>query len=141
MGRIFRFLSLALLLATSALISGCAFRLLHVVIPDFEASQVVGVNIWKVDTALPQDAGTITFGALTTQDYGNGPIELIEYRINRLDGTQIDSWARVVRDPAAPGAIEVRLIFPKDVPPGWFKVSTYNAYGTSPLSTEQSYLL
>lgn len=141
MGRILRFLGLALLLATSALAGGCSMRMLHVVIPDFEASQVVGVNVWKVDAALPEDAGVITFGALSTQDFGAGPIELIEYQIVRFDGTVLDLRAQVIRDPAAPGGIEVYLMFPKEVQSGWFKVSTYNAYGMSPLSTEQSYLL
>ena len=141
MRRTIRFLGLALLLAVCAINTGCNLRALHLVIPDFETSQVVGVNIWKVDAGQPQDVADITFGAITMQDFGAGPIEVIGYDMTQLDGSQISMITPVIRDPAAPGGIEIHLFFQKSVPSGLFKASTYNAAGSSPLSTEQTYLL
>ncbi|MBW2244463.1 MAG: hypothetical protein JRH01_20965 [Deltaproteobacteria bacterium] len=141
MGRTIRLLGLALLVATSTMTTGCNLRALHIVIPDFETSQVVGVSIWKVDAGQPQGIADINFGAITMQNFGAGPIEVIEYDMTQPDGSQISMVTPVIRDPAMPGGIEIHLLFQKMVPSGLFKVSTYNAAGSSPLSTEQTYLL
>ena len=142
MTRSTRFLLLALLLAASLASTGCNFRLLHVVIPDFETSQVIGVDVWQVDTPAPLEVGDITFGTIVTQDLGGGPIEMLEYFVPQADGSQTKLTAQVIRDPAQPGAIEVHLWFPKDTTvPGWYKVSSFNSHGSGPLSAAQTQLL
>ncbi len=141
MTRILRLFVLVSLVAACLALMGCNMRKLHVVIPDFETSQVIGVDVWRVDVAQPVDLGDITFGALSTYDFGGGSIEVIEYFVPQADGSQLTLSAQVFRDPLVPEAIEVHLYFPNDTPAGWYKVSTYNSFGSSPLSAQQTQLL
>ncbi|MCP5066884.1 MAG: hypothetical protein GY946_09980 [bacterium] len=141
MGRTLRFFGLALLLATRTLATGCNPRPPHIEIPDFEDSQVVGLTIWRVDAGQPEDVAAITFGSFSTYDLGTGIVEVIEYNVTQIDGTELTLFTEVTRDASKPGGIEVHLLFPKGTSSGFFKVSTFNAIGSSPLSEEQTYLL
>ncbi len=131
-----------LLLMATLGAGGCRLSSLHVLIPDFDASSVDGVTIWQLDeaTGQPVTAATLRFLDVGMEDFGTGPFELLDYEIVLPDGSvQPPLTTQVQRNPAS-ADVDLLLFF---VPagPGWYRVSTYNEAGTSPLSAEQVYLM
>ena len=129
---------LALVLALPAL-SGCTPRVLQILIPDFDSAAVAGVQLWRLDdaTGAPMPSGQIVFEALQAASEK----ELLRYQLQQPDGTTLDGlYAQVERDPANPDEVRVNLTYLRPDGPGWFKISTFNDFGSSPLSTQQTYL-
>lgn len=135
-----RVLAVALLALVVPALSGCEMRLLRVIIPDFETSAVEGVQVWRLDDATGQPVlrGRLVFQGSTQDRFG---MEVVEYAIVQNDGTQgYTLMAEVERDSVDPDRVELDLYYtPRDAQ-GWYKVSTFNAVGASPLSTAQTYL-
>jgi len=131
------FLCLALVLS----LAGCRLRVLHLRILDFDSAGVEGLEVWRIDeaTGRPTAAGRIRFLGVTRQPDG---AETLEYQVLGPRGEQ---WGPLVafllRDPADPAAAEMTLFFHGAIPAGWFRVSTYNVYGSSTLSAARTYLL
>jgi hypothetical protein len=83
-------------------------------------------------------AGQIDFVSSSTQSDGT---QLVGYQIVASDGSTSQVFpAYLTRDPSNPDSAEFELLFDSQVPAGWFKVSTFNPYGASALSTAQTYL-
>ena len=81
----------------------------------------------------------ITFVTTAAAAFGG---ETLAYRQLTAEG---DPWfgplrTHVVRDPSQPAALEVELAFLNQLPAGWFKVASYNPYGTSKPSSGQSFI-
>ena len=131
-----------LLIAVIPAATGCELRVLNILLPDFEASGVDGVEVWRLDesTGEPVTAGILDFLGTKTVETMNGPVEVIEYEIVYADGTRTKPiLARMEHDEASPGDVQVRLIFKTAA--GIFKVSSYNEAGSSPLSEDAVQLL
>jgi hypothetical protein len=140
-GRPFRAAVTAAVFAVSTLLLACPLGRLRVRIPDFATSDVRGVRLYRVDDVTGQlaPAGSIQFLGLETDDAGG---EALAYRQLTAAG---DPWfgplrTVVGRDPSQPAALEVELAFLNQLPAGWFKVASYNAYGTSKPSSGQTFI-
>lgn len=131
---------LAILLLALALpaLSGCDLRVLRVFIPDFDTASVDGIHVWRLDdaTGSPIIQGQLLFEGRTRQ--GDG--ELVHYEIVLADGTPIGSAsAALQRNDTNPDAVYLDLLY-TPAQSGWYKVSTFNEVGSSPLSITQTYL-
>lgn len=130
-----RFLRHALLLALAALalpVLGCNPSWLTVEIPDFASKQIKGVWIWRLDPETHQyERDTLVrFEGVTW--VSTRPI--LSYFTYAQQGG-ISLTAGVERDHANPDHVTLTLGFERGAP-GVFKVSTWNAVGDSPLSSE-----
>jgi hypothetical protein len=141
-GSPFRAVVTAAVFAVSTLLLACPLGRLRVKIPDFATSDVRGVRLYRVDDATGQlaPAGSIRFLGLENSEELGG--ETLAYRQLTAEG---DPWfgplrTRVVRDPSQPAALEVELAFLNQLPAGWFKVASYNPYGTSKPSSGQTFI-
>jgi hypothetical protein len=141
-GNPFRVLVTAAVFAVSALLLACPMGRLRVLIPDFATSDVRGVRLYRVDDATGQlaPAGSIQFLGIEVNDALGG--ETLAYRQLSAEG---EPWfgplrTPVVRNASQPAALEVELAFLNQLPAGWFKVASYNAYGTSKPSTSRSFI-
>jgi hypothetical protein len=142
--RIQRALAIFFLLGLMLGSTGCSFRWLHLVIPDYLASQVEGIEVWRLDevTGSPQAVGGIELVGISSVDLGGGPMDLMEYRLVLPDGSLAETiYAEPIWSAANPDDLELRVMFHSLSASGYIKVSTYNAVGSSPLSAEQVYLL
>jgi hypothetical protein len=125
----------------SLLLLACPVGQLRVLIPDYVTSEVKGVQIFRVDdvTAELVPAGHVQFQGIENGKNG----ELMQYEqfdaagVRRLGRV----YAQVIRDPSRPSAIELTLSFWNWLPPGWFKVASYNAHGSSPVSTGRAFVM
>ncbi len=138
----FRVLLTAAVCSVSALLLACPLGQLHVLIPDYVTSSVQGVQIYRVDDASGElvDAGRIEFlGIIETRRRG----EVIEYRQLAADGTPTFGplSTTLTRDPSQPASLELTLAYLNHAPGGWFKVATFNSYGTSKESAGQTFLM
>jgi len=123
-------------------IGGCRLSSLHVLIPDFDASSVDGVTIWQIDeaTGQPVTAATLRFLDVGMEDFGTGPFEILDYEIVLPDGSvQPPLATQVQRDPGSADVDLLLFFVPRTS--GWYRVSTYNEAGSSPLSADQVYIL
>jgi hypothetical protein len=128
--------------AVSALLLACPVGRLRVLIPDFATSGVRGIRLFRVDdvSGALVAAGSLEFLGLEPNERLGG--ELLVYRQRSAADEPAFGPLRspVVRDPEAPAALEVQLAFVNPLAPGWFKVASYNAVGTSRPSTSQTYV-
>jgi hypothetical protein len=128
--------------AVSALLLACPIGRLRVLIPDFATSDVRGIRLFRVDdvSGALVAAGSLEFLGLEPNERLGG--ELLVYRQRSTADEPAFGPLRspVVRDPEAPAALEVQLAFVNPLAPGWFKVASYNAVGTSRPSTSQTYV-
>ena len=139
--RSLRLLLTAALLCASASLLACPMGYLRVLIPDFVTSEVRGIRIYRVDDTTGQlaAAGHIEFVAIEPGRDG----EQMKYKQFNADGTPWFGpiWTPVVRDPTQPAAVQLTLAMLNQLPAGWFKVASYNQYGTSPTSTGQTFVI
>ena len=128
------------LLFTCFTSTGCSWRLLHVMISDFDGSALNGVSIFRIaqDSGQAEPAGHLEFISVDLQNVGGVDYEVLQYRIVEQDGTRFteSSFAELVRDTADPETVELQLVF-QPTSPGFYKVSTFNDAGSSPLSANQ----
>ena len=131
-----RELWLVLLLGGLALsTSGCTFGSLRLRVPGFDSAAVEGVDFWLQDASgnVAFD-GHIEFVAVT--DDGASGAESLYYRV---ENTQtVAQWVVTLeRDPLDPDVVIVTLVYPRlGAAPAAFRLSTYNAAGDSPLTTD-----
>ena len=132
-----RFIALLGALSLSLLILGCGNGRLHILIPDFIASRVEGLRLFRVvDQGGLQAAGRVVFGPITTTSTGE----------QRIEYTQIvpgqASWgplmARVTRP--ASGQLEVEMALFNAGASAFFRFATFNEKGMSPPTQAQLYL-
>lgn len=131
----------AALLCGSACLLACPLGSLRVLIPDYLTSDVRGIRLYRVDDGTGQlaAAGHIEFLAI---EAGKGG-EKLKYKQFNAAG---DPWlgpiyTPVIRNPAQPAAIQVTVAMLNQLPAGWFKIASYNQYGTSGPSTGQTFII
>jgi hypothetical protein len=131
----------AALLCGSAFMLACPLGYLRVLIPDYVTSDVRGIRVYRIDDATGElaAAGHIEFLAI---EAGKGG-EKLKYKQFTAAG---EPWlgpiyTAVIRDPAKPAGIQITLIMSNQLPAGWFKIASYNQYGTSPPSTGQTFVV
>jgi hypothetical protein len=128
-----------LVLSLGTLLTACDLRRLQIVIPDFESSSVQGVEVWRIaeGTNQPVQAGVILFSGVHLL----AGKEVIDYVNQGPDGSDgVGASAELVRDAANPDVVQVQLYFDLRTTTGWYKISTFNGNGSSPLSLAQTYL-
>ncbi len=128
--------------AVSVLLLACPVGRLRVLIPDFATSDVRGVRLFRVDdvSGALVAAGSLEFIGLEPNERLGGELLVYRQRSAADEPTFGPLRSPVVRDPEAPAALEVQLAFVNPLAPGWFKVASYNALGTSRPSTSQTYV-
>ena len=141
-GNAFRVAVTAAVCTVSALLLACPLGRLRVRIPDFATSDVRGVRIYRADDPGGPlvAAGSLQFLGLETNEALGG--EQLAYRQLTAAGAPWFGPLRtlVVRDASQPASLEVELAFLNQLPAGWFKVASYNAYGTSKPSTAEAFI-
>jgi len=138
--RSFRLAVTAAVFCMSTFLLACPLGQLRLQIPDYFTSDVQGVQLYRIDDASGQlvDAGRIEF--LGVQKSNGG--EVLKYKHVSPEG---DPWfgpvfTQIVRNPSQPNGIEVTLAFLNQLPSGWFKVASYNLFGTSGASVSQTFI-
>lgn len=135
-----RAFAVALLTFAVPALTGCDIPYFTVVIPDFQAAAVEGVQVWRIDDATGQPAprGQIVLGEVLEYE----GIEYLEYTQLAPDGSELFTLpTKLVRpDPSRPDQVRIDVFYTSDGPQGWYKVSTFNAAGSSPLSQAQTFL-
>jgi len=124
----------ALVLAVVPL-QGCTLGCFTIAIPDFVSKAVTGVWLWRLSplTGLYERDVQLAFAPLTQLPDG----ERLDYQAAPSDGSPpMQMTTYVVRDPANPDQVTLRLLFSRIDEPGSYRASTYNGRGDSPLSSE-----
>ena len=126
---------LPLLALASVVFQGCTLGTVTISIPDFASKSVQGVWLWR-STAFNgayQREVQFSFGEFQPDAQG----EALEYTASPADGSApIPIPTYVVRDAANPDRVTVSLIFGRSEDAAFYRASTYNTSGDSPLSSE-----
>ncbi len=142
---IHRFAVATLALITLCLTGGmiqCPIRGLAVEVPDLDANQIEGLQLWRGDEATSQtfdESIRIFFGE---SQVSNGS-EMMEYTMLSPEGEPLEVWGHAALDRGEEESSPVRLYFvfgSWSESPGWFRVTTFNAVGDSDLSDEAIFL-
>jgi hypothetical protein len=134
-----RFVRIGFALALLVLLPGCDLSFLNVQIPDFDSNRVQGIWIWRQSELSGQwERDTrIDFADRSTW---NG-LELVSYvTVIGTLGERGNLPSGILRDPTNSDRVTVSVGFIRLSAPGQFRVSTWNAYGDSPLSTDSALL-
>jgi hypothetical protein len=132
-------LALIALLALAPLVSGCDYRSVSIEIPGFDSFAVEGVWFWKLNSATGQyeRAGGIRLHRDATAETSWPQLasgaEVIAY--SNTSQEEVVLPAEVIRDPAAPDQVTLRLLYTSPEP-GVFKATIFNAAGESELSDQ-----
>jgi hypothetical protein len=136
----FRVAVTAAVFCVSTFLLACPLGSMRMLIPDFFASDVQGIQVFRVDDATGQlvEAGSIEFLGIEAAPRG----EQLQYQQLAPSGEVAFGpiYTALERDPAAPDGATITLAFMNQLPPGWFKVASYNDDGTSEVSAAQAYL-
>lgn len=117
-------------------------QLLVVEIPDFETADVQGLQLWRADEEHSEtlaEAGRIVFGDRTVE---NG-VEMLEFWMVTPEEELLQAWSPVwmLRRDEEGDAVTLRFVFAGwTEPPGWVRVSSFNAVGESELSADAVFL-
>jgi hypothetical protein len=114
---------------------GCSLVRFTISIPDFGTKSVAGVWLWRLSTTtgLYVRDTQFVFSPITTSPAG----EVMEYSLVLGDGTPPQELtAFVSRDPNNPDEVAISLLHLQLDAPGYYRASTFNAAGDSPLSSE-----
>ena len=129
-------LALASLALTLVPMGACQMVMFTISIPDFASKAVDGVWLWRLSPATGQYARDtqFVFGELVP---GTKKLDSLDYQAQNIDGTQpLSMQTYVNRSPANPDQVNVQLIFTRGDVAGYYRASTYNTTGDSPLSSE-----
>lgn len=121
-------------------VSGCDYRSVSIEIPGFDAFQVEGVWLWKLNetTGRYERAGGIRLHRDTpAEDWWptlSSGAEVIAYSNTAQEDVVLP--AEVIRDPAKPDRVTLRLLYLNTDEPGSFRATIFNAAGESDLSDQ-----
>ena len=113
---------------------GCDYRPFGIAIAGFDEYQVQGINLWRrnAQTGQYERAHTIVLDRAAAK-WSNLQGEIVAFTTT---SGGIELPAEIVRDPANPDLVTLRLVYFRVEQPGLFRASIYNAAGESPLSSE-----
>jgi len=130
-------LRFALVLAAAVLsptLFGCGPARLHVLIPDYIASDVDGLHLYRVGAGdALSDAGVIVFGGIILTTSG------FQMQYTQVTGSTVFGPLLVPVSVPKPGQVQLELTFMNPGAPGYFRVASYNALGTSKPALGQVY--
>lgn len=138
----FAALALIALFFTSA-VTQCPIRGLAVEVPDLEANQIQGLQLWRTDEETGQTYEQncrIVFGETTLLPDGK---EMMEYTLLSPEGDPLleSNYAAIDRREGENGPVRLYFLFGSwRETPGWFRVTSYNAVGESEISAEAVFL-
>lgn len=130
-----RLAALLCALSLPLLLAGCSLGRLHILIPDFVASSVDGIRLFRVVDGELVPAGRVLFGALTTTAQGL-----------RMEYTQIvpgkESFGPILAAAKRPatGQLELELSLYNGTESGYFRFASFNEKGMSPVTQDRLYL-
>ena len=133
-------LAFAVLVASLPFLSGCDYRSLSIEIPGFDAFAVEGVWLWKLneDTGRYERAGGIRLHRdATAQEWWPAlatDAEVIAYSNTSQEDVVLP--AEVIRNPASPDRVTLRLLYLNNQETGSFRATIFNAAGESDLSDQ-----
>ena len=134
-------LALIALCLTGA-VTQCPWTSFVVEIPDLEVNQIQGLQLWRADDETSQnvtEAARVVFGDCFIE---NGR-ELMQYTMVNSQNQPLDflAPATVLRGEDENGAATLVFFFAGwSEPPGWIRVTTFNAVGESGLADEAVFL-
>lgn len=134
-------LALIALFFTSA-VTQCPIRGLAVEVPDLEANQLQGLQLWRTDDETSQTYNEncrIVFGETVV---ANGK-EMMEYTLLSPEGEPLleGNYAAIDRREGEDGPVRLYFLFGSwREAPGWFRVTSFNAVGESEISAEAIFL-
>jgi hypothetical protein len=116
----------------------CPLGMLRMSIPDFFTSDVLGVEVYRVDDVdgALVEAGRIEFLGIDNLPRG----EQLRYHQLAPDGAVAFGPLHTPLARIGEEGVEISITFLNELPPGWFKVASYNEDGTSEPSLAQAYL-
>ena len=125
--------------ALLVVLPGCNLSFLSVQIPDFDSSRVLGVWIWRLSELSGQWERDTRIDFVDTLTSNGG--ELVSYAtvVGTL-GERGNLPSGLARDATSSDRVTLSLGFLRLSAPGQFRVSTWNAYGDSPLSNASATL-
>lgn len=131
-----------LLLAPTFLLTGCNVDALRIMIPDFESSEVLGVNVYRRVryTGDPETDWTRSSHIVFTEPFlDEDGVERMEYTVKGV--MPMEKLSTVVeRDAADPDRVRLHLLFGVLEKEGEVRVATFNAAGESSFSAESATL-
>ena len=117
-------------------LGGCQLALFTITIPDFGSKAVEGVWLWRLSPttgAYVRDTQFSFVGAVTPAAGG----ETIDYSASTPDGSPpVPITTYISRDASQPDRVTLQLIYSRMSDPGYYRASTYNSSGDSPLTNE-----
>ena len=129
---------LLLALSLTGAATSCSWKALIVEIPDLEANQIEGLQLWLGEEETSQsvtEAGRIVFGECLLH---NG-VELLDFVVLDTEDEPLEVFgsAVVIRGEDESEAVTLHFSFVNwNSPPGWIRVTTFNEVGESDLSEE-----
>ncbi len=131
----------AALVLTALALTGCEWKKLNVLIPDFENSVVQGMQLWRAeDEASPiwSEAGQIVFGdRVSSGDWEGVEFAMLDSQHQPIEYTFA---ATLVRGGDGDSVTLHFVLSTWRELPGWIRASTFNAVGESDLSDEAVFL-
>jgi hypothetical protein len=134
-------LALIALILTGA-VTQCPLRGLVVEVPDLDANQIQGLQLWRAEDETSQtfdENCRIVFG----ESHMSNGSEMMEYTLLNPEGEPVPIWSYAAVDRGEGENDPVRLYFifgSWSESPGWFRVTTFNSVGESDLSDEAIFL-
>lgn len=126
---------LAVLALATLPFQGCSLGTITIAIPDFASKAVQGVWLWRATAATGVYEREVQFNFAGIQAGSAG--DVLDYTLAAADGSPpIPVTTRLVRDAANPDRVTMQLVFSRGTAAAFYRASTYNQSGDSPLSTE-----
>jgi hypothetical protein len=131
-----RLAALLCALSLPLLLAGCTLRRVHILIPDFVASGVDGIRLFRVlDDGTLERAGRVEFGTLTTTAQGLR-MEYTQFTPGKEAFGPIQAAAKR----PATGQLELELSLYNSYESGYFRFASFNEKGVSRPTQDQLYL-
>ena len=126
---------LAVLALASIPFQGCTLGTVTIAIPDFASKAVQGVWLWRSTNFNGVYEREVQFSFGNLQAGGTG--DALEYTLASGDGSPpIQITTYVGRDAVDTDKITLQLVFARGTDAAFYRASTYNESGDSPLTTE-----
>ncbi len=130
-----RKIALATITVAALSLQGCTVGCFTIEIPDFASKAVSGVWLWRLSpvTGVYERDTQFVFGTPAPGEGG----ERLDYQAAPTDGSPpLSLTAYVLRDSSNPDEVRLQLLFSRADDPAYYRASTYNGAGDSPLSSE-----
>jgi len=129
-------------LSLTGAVTKCSWNRFVVEIPDLEANQIQGLQLWRADqegSLLLTEVGQIIFGRRIFED-GSERLEFTMVN-SRNEPVEVVWPATMVWSEDGSGKVTLDFTFAAwSEPPGWIRVTSFNEVGESEFSDEAVFL-